>query len=164
MDIKSKQIAYQVAFKAAVDYVSNGIISLDSDEFEIETAEVANRLYSVLEERLILLENVATPTAVAPTMPVAQAVPVTQDTTPFTPGPQPAGTVGPPWLLTDMVCPNCQAAGRNGMVKQNTDPGYKGPEFTCILKQRSRLPNGQYADTGVCDYSNWGRNAKQFDN
>ena len=135
LDQKGKEIAYQVAFKAAIDLIAAGKAIIDpAKPVGDEVKELTDSLFVSL---LAGLE---------PARPLASVSAV---------GHEP----GEPPLLTDTACPTCAAAGRSGVLIHNTDPSYKGPEFKCSLKQIRKVGT-KFVDTGVCDFQDWGRNSR----
>ena len=162
MDTKSNQISYQVAWKGAIDLVSSGRVELTSDDVGAEMGELADVLFAPLAVRLNGFGGTATATPIiaAPSQqdtaafaaPAAPGAPAVAET--FTPN-----AVEPPWLLTQSPCPDCQQNARTGVLIQNTDPAYKGPEFKCVLK-RSTKQGSAWVETGLCQYQDWGRNSR----
>ena len=138
MDDKGKEIAFQVAWKAAVDLVVAGKAIIDptkavGDEINL----LAHDLYQPLLASLLGLHGHPTPAASTP-----------------------AGQAGEPPLLTSTACPDCAGAGRTGVLLHNTDPTYRGPEFKCSLQQ-VRKAGDKWVEIGPCAYVNWGRNSKK---
>ena len=65
MDTKGKQIAYQVAYKAAVELIGAGVVQLETDDTGAEVAGFASALFDHLEAALVQLEG-ASPKASGP--------------------------------------------------------------------------------------------------
>ncbi len=62
MDTKGRQIAYQVAFKGAIELVSSGVAQPETDDLAAEITGLATALYDQLEGKLDALGGeVATP-------------------------------------------------------------------------------------------------------
>ncbi len=57
MDTKGKQIAYQVAYKAAVELISAGVVQLETEDTGAEVAGFASALFDHLEAALVTLEG-----------------------------------------------------------------------------------------------------------
>ncbi len=57
MDTKGKQIAYQVAYKAAVELISAGVVQLETEDTGAEVAGFASALFDHLEAALLTLEG-----------------------------------------------------------------------------------------------------------
>ena len=69
MDTKGKQIAYQVAYKAAVELIAAGVVQLETDDTGAEVAGFASALFDHLEAALLGLEGAspkASPSASKP--------------------------------------------------------------------------------------------------
>lgn len=69
MDTKGKQIAYQVAYKAAVELISAGVVQLETEDTGAEVAGFASALFDHLEAALLTLEGAspkASPSASKP--------------------------------------------------------------------------------------------------
>ena len=69
MDNKGKQIAYQVAFKAAVELIASGVVQLETDDTAAELRGFADSLNDQLQAALIEIEGgsgKATPSASSP--------------------------------------------------------------------------------------------------
>ena len=65
MDTKGKQIAFQVAYKAAVELISAGVVQLETEDTGAEVAGFASALFDHLEAALLTLEG-ASPKASGP--------------------------------------------------------------------------------------------------
>lgn len=143
LDEKGQQIAYQVAFKAAIELIAAGKAVIDpSKPIGAEVKELADALFAALLDGLPAGGSVVSARPPAPSGAAASR-----------------GTGEPP-LLTDTPCPECESAGRNGVLLQNTDPSFKGPEFKCSLVQSRKVGN-KFVDVGPCTFIDWGRNSKR---
>ena len=139
MDDKGKEIAFQVAWKAAVDLVVAGKAIIDPTKaIGDEISGLARDLYDPLLASMLTLHGSTGPVS----------------SVPF------AGPVGEPPLLTSTACPDCAGAGRTGGLLHNTDPTYRGPEFKCSLQQVRKVGD-KWVEVGPCAYVNWGRNSKK---
>ncbi len=167
MDTKSNQISYQVAFKGAIDLISTGRVELTSDDVGAEVIGLTDMLFSPLAARLNGFQGAgatvtpitAAPSYVQPTPENTPAFDVPAAPVPAAPAEFVPNPVEPPWLLTQAPCPDCQQNARTGVLIQNTDPTYKGPEFKCVLK-KSTKQGSAWVETGLCEYQDWGRNSR----
>ena len=138
MDSKGKQIAYQVAFKAAVE------LAVASNSLDIDSVfDVTNDIYEKLEIALEGFDGAGQPPAPRPA-PRARPAPSSGDI--------PTG-----WNLTDNACPDCTDAGRDSALLQNE--GTKGPEFQCVLRKSEKRGN-DWVEVGACTYTDWGANGR----
>src|SRR3990167_4615190 len=136
LDDKGRQIAYQVAWKGAIDLIAAVKAIVDPTKpVGTEVKELADSLYAALLEGL-------DPHGVVSGAPL--------------PSPAPHEPGQPPVLLTGTACPECEQNGRNGVLLQNTDPAFTGPEFSCSLR-KPRKVGTKWVETGPCAYVNWGR-------
>lgn len=151
MDAKSKQIAYQVAWKAGVDLVSHGIVELTTEDVGAEVKELADVLYAPLVAVLMDFDE-ATP---APSSTRRAVTPTRRSGGTAR---RQSGTASPSedrWELTEEACPN---DGCDGVLLHNkTD---RGPEWQCSHVQRVKRGT-KWVDTGTCDYTDWGANGNQ---
>lgn len=150
MDAKSKQIAYQVAWKAAIDLIANGIVELTTEDVGAEVKELADVLYGPLGKVLDGFEGEApapssTRRATSPTRPSGGRTP------------RQSGTASSEdrWELTEEACPN---DGCEGVLLHNTTD--RGPEWQCSKVQRVKRGT-KWVDVGTCDYTDWGANGRQ---
>ncbi len=176
MDTKSNQISYQVAWKGAIELISQGVkrVELTTDDIGAEVAELADMLFSQLAVRLNNFQGggTVTPITAAPSYPTPETTPPFEVAPAAPVAAAPAGPTGPagfvpspvepPWLLTSTPCPDCQQKGRTGVLIQHTDvnSSYGGPEFKCVLKQSTKQGSA-WVETGLCEYQDWGRNSRR---
>jgi len=141
LDEKGQQIAYQVAWKGAIDLIATGKAIIDPGKgVGAEVKELADTLYASLVDGLVRHP----PVLVAGVVPEA--------------APHEVGR--PADLLTSTPCPECAKNGRQGVLLQNTDPDWRGPEFQCSLKKVKKV-GSNFVDVGPCDFKEWGRNARK---
>jgi hypothetical protein len=99
MDTKGKQIAFQVAYKAAVELIAAGVVQLETDDTGAEVAGFATSLFDHLESALVELEGAspkASPSASKPgkssgSSPRSPRSPRAASATPSSNGPAPSG-------------------------------------------------------------------------
>jgi hypothetical protein len=136
MDTKSNQIAYQVAWKGAVELLTAGAVQYTGTP---DVIALADDLFADLSAKLEGFEAVAP----APSAPRQTA-------------PQPRSDAAAP-LLTDQGCPECATAGRTGVLLHND--GDTGPEWRCSLQERKKV-GSKWLDVGDCTYTDWGKNGR----
>ena|SRR3990167_6698700 len=137
LDEKSRQISYQVAYKAAIELIASGKAIVDpKKDIGEEVKELTDKLFVSL---LAGLE---------PGRPLASVSTI---------GTASAGDKEAP-LLTNTPCPECAQNGRNGVLLEQDAPK---PQFKCSLQQTRKI-GSKFQDVGECAYIDWGKNGKRF--
>jgi hypothetical protein len=145
MDSKGKQIAYQVAFKAAIDLIAAGKVIVPAG------AEVGPGIFTLTDELFATLDGKLEGFE-------GGAAPAGATVTPFPQPAPPAPSAPAPVATTNLApCPDCAQHGRNGILLHNE----KGPEWTCSLRESKKI-GGKWTEVGTCTFVDWGANGKKF--
>lgn len=150
MNAKDKQIAYQVAWKAAIELVAHGIVELSTEDVGAEVKETADILYAPLVKVLEDIEPLDTPTTRS--TPASRGGGRSAPSSGRSGGSRSSGGADDRFEMTEEACPN---DGCDGVLLHNTTD--RGPEWQC--SKVSRVKRGtKWVDVGTCDYMDWGAN------